>query len=227
MNNNTFIKKANIVHNNKFDYSLVNYKNSKIKIKIICKKHGIFEQMPYLHLQSHNCPICKISYQENFIENASNLHNHKYDYSKINYIDNSSKIDIICPDHGIFKQTPQHHLRGFGCQKCSSSKGETMISNILSNLNINFETQKTFGNCKNKNELPFDFYLTDHNLCIEFDGRHHYEPIEYWGGIEKLKYTEKNDKIKSKYCESNNIQLIRIKYDIKFERIKEILENLE
>lgn len=127
MNNETFINKSNLVHEYKFDYSLIDYKNNKTKVKIICNKHGIFHQRPDLHLQGQGCPICRISYQENFIENANKLHNHKYDYSEINYINNSSKINIICPEHGIFKQAPIHHLRGLGCQKCSCSKGETII----------------------------------------------------------------------------------------------------
>ena len=222
-----FIKKSNKVHNNKFDYSLVDYKNSKIKVKIICKKHGIFEQMPYLHLQLYGCPICRIAYSEKFIEKSNILHNNRYDYSKINYINNHTKVEIICNIHGVFNQTPQHHLRGFGCQKCSKSKGESIISKILSELNINFERQKTFEYCKDKNKLPFDFYLIDYNICVEFDGRHHSESINYWGGIEKLEYTINHDKMKNKYCEDNNIKLIRIKFDLKEENIVEIFKNIK
>jgi very-short-patch-repair endonuclease len=227
MNNVSFIEKANILHNNKYDYSLVYYINSKTKIKIICKEHGTFEQMPYLHLQGHGCPICRLSYYEKFIEKVNILHCNKYDYSKVKYIDNNSKITIICPDHGEFNQTPNHHLKGFGCRRCSCSKGENIIYNILNNLNIKFEYQKKFNNCKNKRILPFDFYLIDYNICIEYDGRHHYESINYWGGDNKLEYTKNNDEIKTNYCKINNIELIRIKYDMKIKNIQNIFEKIK
>jgi hypothetical protein len=227
MDNIIFVEKANILHNNKYDYSLVEYINSKTKIKIICPEHGIFEQMPYLHLQEHGCPICRISYFEKFIEKANILHNNKYDYSLVKYINNNTKIKIICPEHGEFKQTPNHHLKGFGCNKCSCSKGENIIFNMLTNLNIKFEYQKKFNNCKNKRILPFDFYLPDYNICIEYDGRHHYEPIKYWGGDDKLEYTKNNDEIKNNYCKNNNIILIRLKYDMKILEILDIIKTIK
>ena len=72
---------------------------------------------------------------------------------------------------------------------------------------------KRFKQCKNKRQLPFDFYLPDYNICIEFDGRQHYKSIEYFGGEKHLEYVQYNDKIKTEYCLNNNINLIRIKYD--------------
>ena len=94
-------------------------------------------------------------------------------------------------------------------------------------LNIKFEKQKKFKNCKDKQLLSFDFYLIDYNICVEFDGRHHFETIDYWGGEEKLKYTQKHDKMKNIYCKKNNIKLIRIKHDIKFNKIVEIFEKIK
>jgi len=226
MNSKTFIEKSIKIHSSHFDYSFVDYVNSKKKIKIICKIHNIlFEQQPYLHLQN-GCPICRIAYKDNFIKNSNKIHNNKYDYSLINYKNNHSHVDIICKVHGKFTQTPQHHLRGFGCFECSKSKGETIIHNILETLDIKFETQKTFNDCKDKRILPFDFYLNDYNTCIEYDGRHHYEPINYWGGEEKLKYTKKHDKIKNDYCQKNNINLLRIKFNNKNDEIINLIENL-
>ena len=90
-----------------------------------------------------------------------------------------------------------------------------------------FEKQKKFKNCKDKQLLSFDFYLIDYNICVEFDGRHHFETIDYWGGEEKLKYTQKHDKMKNIYCKKNNIKLIRIKHDIKFNKIVEIFEKIK
>ena len=122
-------------------------------------------------------------------------------------------MKIICPIHGVFEQTPNSHLRGSGCPICKTSKGELEIQRILYNKNIKYITQYTFDNCKNKRKLPFDFYLPDYNMCIEFDGKQHYETIKYWGGEETLIKTKNNDKIKTNYCKNNNIKLIRIKYN--------------
>ena len=101
MNNEEFILKANKVHNNKFDYSLVNYTGNKNKIKIICPKHGIFEQAPNWHLNGNGCDNCRTDYKENFIINSNEIHNNNYDYSLVEYKNNSTKVAIICPEHGI------------------------------------------------------------------------------------------------------------------------------
>ena len=69
-----------------------------------------------------------------------------------------------------------------------------------------------FDDCRNKNPLPFDFYLPNYNICIEFDGRQHYLPIFYFGGEKMLNYTKNNDNIKNEYCLNNNIKLVRIPY---------------
>jgi len=79
-----------------------------------------------------------------------------------------------------------------------------------------------FDNCKNKNPLPFDFYLPEHNICIEFDGEQHFKSISYFGGEKGFKNTQKNDLIKTSYCKENNIKLIRINY-LEFKKIEEIL----
>jgi hypothetical protein len=117
-----FIKKAINVHGNKYDYSKVNYKNSATKVCIICHEHGEFYQTPHNHLHGQNCPFCigrNIKHtKESFVEIAKQVHNDKYDYSKTEYINNKTKVCIICPEHGEFWQTPKHHLRGDGCPKC-------------------------------------------------------------------------------------------------------------
>lgn len=215
--NNNFIKKSKEIHSNKYDYSLVNYKNARTKVKIICPKHGIFEQMPYSHLKGYGCVICgkdNLRLTNNdFIKKSKEIHDNKYDYSLINYNNNKTKIKIICPFHGVFNQEPQIHLNGGGCPVCNESKGEKQIRMILKNNNIKFQIQKTFKMCKFKYRLRFDFYLPDNNLCIEYDGRHHFEQCEYFGGYNGYKIQQKRDQIKNEYCKNNNINLLRIKYD--------------
>lgn len=126
LSNNEFMIKARNVHNNKYDYSLVEYKNSLLKVKIICPIHNIFEQTPSDHLSGCGCVICgKINRgnksrltQSEFIEKANLIHNNKYDYSEVIYVDVKTKINIKCPKHSEFEQTPNSHLNGNGCPKC-------------------------------------------------------------------------------------------------------------
>jgi len=119
-----FIQKAKSVHGNKYDYSETNYVNSQLKVIIICKKHGKFLQTPNSHLNGTNCKKCKhkIPSTKEFINKANKIHNNKYSYSKVNYINAKTKVIIICKKHGEFLQTPNSHLNGTNCKKCSSKK---------------------------------------------------------------------------------------------------------
>ncbi len=115
-------------------------------------------------------------------------------------------------------------MNGKGCPKCKESKGEKEIARFLNENNIKFERQYKFNDCKNKQKLPFDFYLPDYNVCIEFQGLQHFREMGYFGGKEKLERTKLTDEIKEKYCHLNNIHLLKISYlDIK--NIDNILKN--
>ena len=118
-----FILEAKKIHNNKYDYSLVEYKNNHTLVKIICKEHGAFEQVPSSHLQNHGCPECSGNNHkkttEEFILEAKKIHNNKYDYSMVNYINSKTKIKIICKEHGVFEQVSSNHLQGQGCPRCA------------------------------------------------------------------------------------------------------------
>lgn len=124
-----FIENARKVHGDKYDYSLVNYINNKTKVKIICPIHGIFEQKPNGHItQKQGCPVCAGSLKytkETFIEAARKVHGNRYDYSKVNYVNNKTPVIIICPIHGEFKQTPHKHLMGQGCFECFGKRRHT------------------------------------------------------------------------------------------------------
>jgi len=226
-----FIIEAKIIHENKYDYSLVKYINLKTKVKIICPVHGKFEQTPKSHLLGCGCRRCgriicgnKLRLETNiFIDKSNEIHSNKYDYSKVKYVNSNHKIIIICPVHGEFTQQPTHHLSGSGCPICCESKGEKIIRLFLEDNNINYMPQHKFSNCKNVLQLPFDFYLPELNTCIEYNGRQHYEPIEYFGGEESLRKQQLNDKIKMEYCYDNNTPLIIIKYN---DNILRMLRNI-
>ena len=112
----------------------------------------------------------------------------------------------------IANRTNPYCLRG--CPKCSESKGEKRITEILDKYNILYKRQKRFKDCKNKLPLPFDFYLPTYNTCIEYQGQQHYKSINsaHYTDEETLKNTQYHDTIKKQYCEDNNIKLIIIPY---------------
>jgi very-short-patch-repair endonuclease len=212
LNVSDFIKKFSIVHNNKYDYSSVEYKNNRTKVKIICKEHGIFEQSPETH-KKHGCPLCSKIYTNDFINSAKNIHHDKYDYSLTIYINAKSKVKIICKKHGVFEQIPNNHLNGKGCSLCFSSKGEKIIEDILKNNDIKHIPRYSFNDCRYKNPLFFDFYLPENNLCIEYDGEQHFTKFRYEKNNDRLLERQKRDKIKDEYCKTHNICMIRIKYN--------------
>ncbi|MFW6172727.1 MAG: hypothetical protein ACOC5T_03185 [Elusimicrobiota bacterium] len=206
-----FIKKSNEIHENKYNYSKVKYKNNHTKITIICKKHKEFQITPKDHLNGIGCSQCyyekmKLTTIE-FIQKASKIHENKYDYSKVKYVNSRTKVCIICPEHGEFWQSPNRHLSNNNCPMCKQSKGEIKIANWLNKNNIQYKNQKTFQECKNKRNLPFDFYIPQINTCIEFDGKQHFKPIPIFGGEKSFKQRKINDQIKTQYCLDNNISL--------------------
>jgi hypothetical protein len=142
-----FINDAMKIHGDKYDYSLVEYINSYKKVKIICREHGVFEQLPNNHLNGCDCKKCAYIINsknsrntiENFIEKSIKIHGDKYDYSLIKYINNKTSVKIICKEHGMFEQRPDSHLSGRGCYACYGTKKR-------SNLEFIEDAKKIHGN---------------------------------------------------------------------------------
>lgn len=135
-----FLERLRVVHGDTYDYSLVEYKNSYSKIKIICEKHGLFEQTAHLHLSGSGCPNCGFESRakthlystDQFVELAKKMHEGKgYDYCDVEYIDSRTSVKIICEKHGDFYQIPYYHLSGSGCPECGAYNAGR--SNSLSN----------------------------------------------------------------------------------------------
>lgn len=124
-----FILDAQAIHHNKYDYSKVVYVNSSTPIIIICEKHGEFIQVPSEHLYGYGCIFCGreiissklIGNTDKFISKAIGVHGDRYDYSKVNYINSATEVEIICLKHGSFFQKPVNHLVGHGCLICGGS----------------------------------------------------------------------------------------------------------
>jgi len=221
-----FIKEAKNKWGDKYDYSITIYTTRKNKIKVIYD--GIvYEQLPSNHMIYAPEKLSIPMTTDYFIKKSLELNGNRYDYNKVNIISSGKKVLITCnkEGHGDFLQTPHSHINGKGCPKCRESKGNKIIRSILDKSNIKYIQEYKFSDCKNKQELPFDFYIESINTCIEFDGVQHYKPVSIFGGNEKYEITKFNDNIKNLYCNKNNINLIRISYK-EINKIKNIIETL-
>lgn len=123
-----FIQESQQKHGDKYDYTSVDYVNAKTKVKIICPIHGVFIQNPNNHRNGAGCTQCAINKRKDrttkdeFIRKAKKIHEDKYDYSLVNYINLNTKVNIICPIHGVFMQNPHNHQRGTGCPQCGNKR---------------------------------------------------------------------------------------------------------
>jgi hypothetical protein len=119
-----FIQDARKVHGDKYDYSLVDYIDTKTRVKIICPVHGIFHQAPGIHLSGCGCAKCagRLKTTTDFVKDARLIHGDKYDYSLVEYVAGTLKVKIVCSVHGVFEQSPSSHKAGRGCPICATEK---------------------------------------------------------------------------------------------------------
>lgn len=148
-----FIEEAKKIHGDKYDYSLVDYKNNSSKIKIRCKEDNyIFEQIPENHLSGRNgCPFCSPSpryNQETFIKKCKMIHKNKYDYSKTLFSNVKNEITIICPVHGEFNQKARKHLERQDCPHCRKEPED--FKNEIKNINENIKILSDYKDVKTK-----------------------------------------------------------------------------
>jgi hypothetical protein len=225
-NTESFITKAIEIHGEKYSYEKTVYVSNHKNVIITCPIHGDFEQTPANHTHKSNsqgCSKCGGRFplnSEDFIFRANEKHDYYYDYSRVEYNNITSEVQILCPYHGPFQQKAIVHLKGSGCQKCRMPKGEQKIQKVLKDLNIQFEAQYSFPDCKYKNSLPFDFLLFKggNKFLIEFNGEQHYRSVSFGGlndnnadgTFEEVKI---RDKIKKDYATINGIPLLVVKYD--------------
>lgn len=219
-----FLERVNIIHNNRYQYDLSEYKGIGSKIKIYCDVHKKwFSQMAHAHLVlAQGCPDCGLDNQklkrrmslEEFIDKANLAHDCKYNYSAaVQFENQNSLITIICPKHGPKEVLVGNHLGGSGCNDCNTSRGEESIKAYLKSLGVNFNTQHIFKDLKDVRNLRCDFYIESLDLVIEFNGRQHYEPVGAFGGEESLKEVQRRDKIKKDFCIKNNIRFEVINFN--------------
>lgn len=154
-----FMRRAPIIHENKYDYSKVKFSNVKDFVTIICPVHGEFEQRVKVHMRGYGCPYCGGSKRlttEEFIEKARAVHGDRYDYSKAEYVNTYKKLCIICPDHGEFWQIPNGHLSGAGCPKCAGKYNDQEF--FIERARIAHEDKYDYSKVK--------YVATDEKVCI-------------------------------------------------------------
>ena len=197
-----FIQCAKEIHGDYYDYSLVEYTGSFIKIKIICPIHNKFLQNPSQHLNGNGCPECgreriKLTTPE-FIQRASEIHNNEYDYSKTIYEDIFKKVIIICRKHGEFIQTANDHLCACGCPECQNNSISKEETKWLDSLNIPKSLRNNYMYAGNRRIKP-DAFDPITNTVYEYWG-------DFWhGNLNKFKAEDINPKNKFTYGELNRI----------------------
>lgn len=220
-----FIVKANKVHGYKYDYSATKYVIGNTKVKIICPVHGEFEQIARDHINSKaGCPKCaseenakKLSLgYDDFVLRSNEIHKGKYDYSSVKYINNHTKVNILCPEHGIFRQSPSSHLQGHGCTTCCSSIKQKQIREFVE-LN-GFNVIENNRNIISPYEL--DMVIDDINIAIEFHGLyyHSYDRVE-------TPKEKQYHATKCNMCENEGYQLIQI-FENEWDDKRQIVESI-
>lgn len=222
---------------------LTTYIGSHKKIQCKCNiDNTIWETTPTNLLNSKiGCPTCEIKNasirfsksNEKFIEELSVINPNIVPLEQ--YKNENTKIKCECKIHNhIWYASPNKLLiRATGCAKCSCYHNESVIGSILDKWGYKYTLQKRFNNCRDKNTLPFDCYLDDFNILIEYDGEGHYKPIRRGSmteedAIKNLEYVQRHDKIKNDFCKKNKINLIRIPYweknDIEYYLFNEMIK---
>ncbi|MFF2244264.1 hypothetical protein ACFVTM_08815 [Arthrobacter sp. NPDC058130] len=228
-----FIRRAQDVHGDKYDYQLVEYVNMTTKVTIRCPEKHSFEQSPGNHLSGGGCWACSGRMRhtnETFAARAVEVHGQKYGYALVEYIDTETRVTITCPKHGDFQQTPHSHLSGSGCLSCrlsgsgclscrvitfTATKPERTIAGLLEAAGIPFTAQWRNPTLRHKGLLRFDFMLPDDEVLIEYDGPFHHSP-QYWRYPTETEAEEAHenqrirDLIKDQWAMENGWRLLRL-----------------
>lgn len=204
------------------------YINCNTPTEHYCTKHNnYFTISPECALRGHGCNECtsekikesRTKSEEQYIMELKEVQPNivlkgKYVGCHVNTLHEC----LICGCE--WSPRPSNLLSEYGCPCCIGSKGEKQVKTWLKQNKIIYIAQKKFDDCIDKRQLPFDFYLPNYNTCIEYQGKQHYEPIDYFGGEDTFLYIQYHDMIKRDYCYNKNFRLICIPY---FENVNEYL----
>lgn len=214
-----FINQVKQKYGDRYDFTFTSYVNAYTPVKIVCPLHGEIIKTPNTILQNNLCFKCKHRDTEDFVKEATIIHHNHYEYTHVKYNSSTEKVLITCKKHGNYYQNPITHMKGHGCPKCKTSKGELKIITILDNLNISYKYQKRIT--IDERLMVFDFYLPHENIFIEYDGKQHFRD-SFFGQFVDI---HKKDIDKNNYIISKQLKLLRIHYK-DFNILDNIIKNL-
>ena len=196
------------------------YINTDTAILHKCKTCGyIWAIKPNHTLSGHGCPKCGFKRSSDIRKKEHGQY--VFELLEVNpnieaieeYVNYNTSIVHRCKKCNYkWSIDPSHTMRGQGCPICNESHGERQITTWLDHQHIEYKPQYRFDDCRDKYTLPFDFYLPRHNVCIEYNGKQHYEAIDFFGGEEAFNIRQYHDRIKDDYCKNNGIHMLRISY---------------
>ena len=201
-----------------YDFSRVPNKfRQKDKIWVGCPKHGFFLTCADSLLHGYGCKKCQYEHLselfswtlDEFLKRANDVHGNDYIYDMVKYHGIDNEVEIICPKHGIFKQTPYCHIHlKQGCPICKSSSLENEVRHMLEDNGINFIQGAKRDTLKWIGRQHLDFYLPKYKIGVECQGEQHYEEVEYFGGEESFSSQQERDIRKMNLCKQNGVELI-------------------
>lgn len=208
-----FIDEMSEKYKNAYSFENFIYKGWHEKSTITCSKHGDFSITPSNLYNGHGCPKCSHHHKytnEEFIEKLKMIFGERYEYSKVNYVNNRTNVILSCPKHGDFKSIPHNLLYAKqGCPLCNMSRLENIMFQYLTDNKVNFVFQKKF-NWLGKQSI--DFYLPDSNIAIECQGEQHFRPVSFSSNKDNLKGSFskiiERDLKKRELCKEKRIKLI-------------------
>ena len=205
------------------------YVNNKTKLEIICDKGHLWTPtFDNFIMKDRRCRKCadkqnginqRLSWEE--VLNRVEPYGYKMISNKEDYINQDSKLKALCPNGHIYEFSINNFQQGKRCSQCKMSGGEQEISRVLNKYSIEYKFNYRFNTNNIIKTKPFDFKILNKNICIEYDGQQHYH-FQFDNNLLDLMNRKHIDTIKTKYCEDNNIKLIRIPY-WEFDNIENIL----
>lgn len=191
------------------------YRNAKTKMLIRCEQGHEYKTTWDIISREHRCPYCTGKMVRTYQEIKKHIEQQKCTLLSKEYKNNTTKLKIKCPQGHQYYASWNTFQRGCRCPKCNESKGEKRIAEALTSLSLPFTRQHKIG--KGRTALRLDFYISSLDLGIEYDGKHHFEPVRFGGmSLEKakecLKKQQKNDCRKEKLCKKYGYRLVRIAY---------------
>jgi very-short-patch-repair endonuclease len=197
-----------------FSYYKTKYINSRTNLIITCPIHGDFPINPNNHLNNNrSCKKCNIEKRikkesNNFIFKSKKIHNNKYNYDNVNYINSKKSVNITCPIHGDFPQSPNSHLNGRGCPKCQ--KNYKLTNNSFQNK------ANKIHNFKYKYNNDYIDSSTPINITCPIHGKFPQRPYSHLNGHGCPKCSNKKNGKNKRHDLDKLIQKFNLIHDFKY-----------